>query len=245
MATCSARRRCGSFAAHEIVSRPPRRSQGGDQALQKNETITLEDLARLWGVSKARFINIRSDIADFPDPVGKQGNAILYEPRRARAPAAPRNPQRSGDGRPIVEGRADPRRRQGTAMTKTTRCRRRNAGARPRRRRAPTSACASRGAGSVHRRSAGRVEVFGEISSTLSKLSDVVDPNGKLPSHVRDLVDGGGKEVLLRIYNRLNDMLGWNADLDVHPAAANRTRPDRARRTRVRKKRPRRVRARA
>jgi hypothetical protein len=211
---------------------------------KKGETITLDDIARLWGVTKPRFLNIRNDIADFPEPIGKQANALLY------------------DAKPTLECLLNHETRNDQAVAKRSSKVARILGASKADEEEPLPptemlALARAGAERDKRlREQGMLvkftdvqqvasEVFGEMSSTLSKLSDLVDPNGKLPAHVRDLVDGGGKDVLLRLYNRFNDMLGGNADLNAHPAAANRARPHRARRPRPRPGSKKGVRARA
>jgi hypothetical protein len=175
---------------------------------RKDETITLEDLARLWGVSKARFINIRSDIAEFPDPVGKQGNAILYEAKGALE-CLLRHETRNDNAtaRPIVEGRADPRRRQGR-RGRTTRCRRAKCWRWPapapsvdKRMREQGVLVRSPTSSRSRRRSSARSAARFRNCPTSSTRTAACRARPRL-------VDGGGKELLLRCYNRLNDMLG-------------------------------------
>lgn len=212
---------------------------------RKGQTITLEDLALLWGVTKARFINIRATIADFPDPIGKQGNAILYEARavldcllrhetrndRAESSKSKKIARILGGSGETTEDDPLP----ATEMLALAR-----AGAEVDKR--------LREQGLLVKFSDVQEiaqEVFGEISAFLSKLSDTIDPNGKMPTTVRSLIDASGKDALLRIYNRLNDMLTDNADRDAHPAKATRARPNRPRRPPVRREPKGRVRKRA
>lgn len=208
--------------------------QAALKQFKKTETISLEDLARLWGVTKARFVNVRNEIVDFPEPVGKQGNALLYQ------------------ARPAIQALLDhEKRHDGLHASKSDKVRRILGAGRTTDEDAPLPptellSLARAGAEVDKRlREQGLLvefakvqevasEVFGEISAVLSKLSDVVDPNGKLPANVRALVDAGGKDALLRMYNRLNDMLGGNADRDPHPATPDRAKPNRPRRARVR-----------
>lgn len=203
---------------------------------RKGETITLEDLARLWGVVKARFINLRNDIADFPEPIGKQGNVHLYEARPALESLL-RHEMRNDK---IVAAKSSKVAKILGAMSKDEEedhlppselLSLARAGAeRDKRLREQGELCKFEDVQQV------AVEVFGEISATLSKLSDLVDPNGRLPGNVRELVDAGGKDVLLRLYNRLDDMLAGHVDVSAATAKVDRGGPDRARRPRVHKK---------
>lgn len=204
------------------------------QRFKKGETISLEDLARLWGVSKARFINVRSDITDFPDPVGKQGNALLY------------------NAKPVLETllRHESRNDQLTAA-KSSKVARILGAAKGEEQEAllPASemlSLARLGAETdKRRREQGELvrftdvqetagQLFGYLSNVLSTLSDSVDPNGRLPGPVRATMDGLGKDLLLRIYGELTDMLAGDANVPANPTKTVRTRPNRTRRTKVR-----------
>lgn len=204
---------------------------------KKGEAISLEDLARLWGVTKARFVNVRNDIADFPEHIAKQGNALLY------------------DAKPAIEALITHERRHDQLhSTKSDKVRRILGAAKAEDEDAPLPpsemlALARAGAEvDKRRREQGELvrfsevqeiaaNVFGVISHNLSKLSDSVDPNGKLPGQVRALIDEKGKDLLLRMYNDLNDMLGGDAVDNTTRATKARARPTRSRRPKVRSKR--------
>lgn len=206
------------------------------KAFKKGENTTLEEMALLWGVTKARFINVRSMIADFPEPVGKQGNVHLY-PAKETISALIRHEKRNDEATGAKANKIA--RILGVAEVDES-----AAGIS-----ASEALQLSRARADILKRKRelgelvpfGQVqqvlaEVFGEISQTLGKLSDNVDPNGRLPGTVRMLLDGLGKDLLLRTYARLTDMLP--NDADSHPArtAPTRARPNRARRGKVRRK---------
>lgn len=211
--------------------------QAAAKAFKKADTITLADLALLWGVSKPRFINIRNTIPDFPEPIGKQGNTDLYnakaavqglltyETRNDTVTAAKASKVRA------ILGAADPG-EDDQALP-------------------PSEMLAlSRARAEIEKRMVEQGElvrfidvqhtiaqVFGHISNVVGKLSDSVDPNGALPGHVRQSLDGLGKELLLRIYADLNDMLAEDANSDARGTEAARVRPDKPRRAPPRQKR--------
>jgi phage terminase Nu1 subunit (DNA packaging protein) len=210
------------------------------KSFKKREHITIEDLALLWGVTKARFVNLRGQIADFPLPIGKDGNALLYE------------------ARPAIESllRYESRNDTATAARSSKVARILGASAPDEESALPASEmlALARARAEVQKQQKEQgtlvtfaevqevaAEVFGEISNVLGKLSDSVDPNGKLPATVRAILDDLGKDLLLRSYNRMNDML--SDDVDGHPPGATkaRARPDRPRRAKVSRKRARRV----
>lgn len=205
---------------------------------KKGEQISLQDLAFLWGVSKARFVNVRNEITDFPDPVGKQGNGLLYNAREA-IEALVRHDKRNDQV--IASKSSKVRRILGASAADAEE----DAPLPP----SEMLALARAGAEVDKRlREQGTLvkfsevqeiasEVFGELSNVLSKLSDSVDPNGRLPGTVRTLLDGQGKDLLLRMYAKLNDMLDDHVDVVPDRAVPARKRPNRPRRTTVRSKR--------
>lgn len=203
---------------------------------KKGETISLEDCARLWGVSKARFINVRNDIADFPDPVAKHGNAYVYEARpviEAMLRHETRNDalvaSKASKVAAILGGRTDDLDDVLPASEMLALARTRAEVEKRMRDQGQLVLAAE-----VQEVAA---DVFGEISNTLGKLSDSVDPNGRLPGPTRTLLDGLGKDLLLRMYARLNDMLGGDAVPDVRRTAPAARRTDRPRRSKVPRKR--------
>jgi hypothetical protein len=204
---------------------------------KKGEQISLEDLARLWGVTKARFINIRNDIQDFPDPVGKQGNAHLYE---AKAAIAALIRHESRNDAQVNAKSAKVARILGATVHAAE-----EEGALP----AAEMLALARARAEIAKRLQEQgtlvkfsdvqqtaAEVFGEISQVLGKLSDSVDPNGKLSGQVRAIMDDLGKDLLLRMYNKLDDMLTDDVDSHTHRATPARKRTHRPRRTKVRSK---------
>lgn len=201
----------------------------------KRETVTLQELADLWGVSKPRFINLRAQIRDFPDDVGKDGNALLYQ------------------AKPAIEAllRYETRNDQATAAKATKIARILGSPAPEQEGALPASEmlALARARGEIQKQlqdqgllvKASEVqeivgEVFGILSSTLGTLSDSVDPNGKLPGPTRSLLDQLGKDLLLRTYRHLDKVLG-DVDGDTGSAAPARARPARPRRPKAHRKR--------
>lgn len=218
----------------------PTRRADLDAALKrfkKGESISLEDLGRLWGVSKARFVNVRNDIADFPEHVGKQGNALLYPARPALESLLrhekrhdSRVSARSAKVAKILGSRGDQAEEEG-ALPPSEMLALARAGAEIEKRRRLQGELML---GSAVAETA--AQVFGYMSQTLGKLSDSVDPNGKLPGPTRTLLDGLGKDLLLRMHDDLSDMLGGNADAIPSRTAPARARTNRTRRTASRRK---------
>lgn len=204
---------------------------------KKGEHISLEDLGSLWGVSKARFVNVRNEIADFPEPIGKQGNALLYDARPAIECLIRRvertnkaSSARSAKVAQILGGRdaevEDDDHLPPSEMLALSR-----AGAEIEKRRRAQGELVL--AAQVHE-IAGMV--FGYLSQRLGKLSNSVDPNGRLPGNVKTTLDGLGKDLLLRMHEDLSDMLGGNADAKPSRAAPPRARTAPTRKPRVRRK---------
>ncbi len=216
-------------------SSPTRRAdlEAALKRFKKGEHISLEDCGRLWGVSKARFVNVRNEIADFPEAIGKQGNALLYEARPA-IEALLRHEKRhdsrvSAKSKKISailgRGRADGEEDEGALPASEMLALIRARAEVEKQLRAQGQLMLGTQVAEV----AG--QVFSYISNVVGKLSDSVDPNGKLPGPTRTLLDGLGKDLLLRMHEELSDMLGGNADAIPSRTASTRGRPNRTRRT--------------
>lgn len=204
---------------------------------KKNEAISLEDLGALWGVSKARFVNVRNEIPDFPEPIGKQGNALLYDARPAIECLVRRiektnkaSSARSAKVAKILGGREaevdDDDHLPPSEMLALSR-----AGAEIEKRRREQGQLVL--ASDLHEVAG---QVFGYISQRLGKLSDSVDPNGRLPAGPRQTLDALGKDLLLRMHEDMSDMLGGNADHKPTRTAAARGPTAATRKPRVRRK---------
>jgi hypothetical protein len=210
------------------------------QFRKKGDTIALQDLATLWGVTKARFINLRAQIADFPEPVGKDGNALLYEAKPALE-ALLRYETRN-DGVTAAKasklakilgataGEADDSLLPPSEMLALARARAEI-----------QKQLLEQGTlvlfADVQETMAG---VFGFLSNIHSKLSDSVDPNGRLPGPVRATLDRLGNDLLLRIYKDLNDMLADDVDRDASRTAKAGPKPNRPGSAKARRQRPKR-----
>src|SRR6478609_5451523 len=51
--------------------------------VKPKDTLTLDDCAAIWGVTKPRFVNRRREMVGFPDHVEKVGNAYFYPAKGA------------------------------------------------------------------------------------------------------------------------------------------------------------------
>lgn len=204
---------------------------------KKGESISLEDLGALWGVSKARFVNVRNEIPDFPEPIGKQGNALLYDARPAIECLVKRiertnkaSSARSAKVAQILGGRdADHDEDDSLPPSEMLALSRAGAEIEKRRRAQGELVLASQ----VHE-AAGKV--FGYLSQVLGKLTNSVDPNGRMAPAARQLIDAAGKDLLLRMHDDLSDMLGGNADDHTRGTASARSRTTVTRKPRVRRK---------
>jgi hypothetical protein len=210
------------------------------QFRKKGETIALQDLATLWGVTKARFINLRAQITGFPEPVGKDGNALLYQAKPALEALLQYETRNDG-----VTARKASKIARILGATASE----------PDDDMLPPSEmlALARARAEIHKQLQEQgllvlfadvqetmADVFGFLSNILNKLSDSVDPNGRLPGPVRGTLDALGNDLLLRTYKDLNDMLADDVDRDTSrttPARAQPARPGAAKARRVSKKR--------
>jgi hypothetical protein len=210
--------------------------QAAAKRFTKKDTISLEDVARLWGVSKARFVNVRNEIADFPEPLGKEGNAYVYAAKpvvdcllRHETRNDKLESSKASKVAQILGGTGDEHHHDVLPPTEMLAMSRVRAEAERRMREQGLLVQFDE----VQQTMA---TLFGYMSNVIGKLSDSVDPNGKLPGDVRARLDGLGKELLLRMYDDLNDMLADDANDATGRTLQSGEGPDSARAAKVRPK---------
>ena len=201
------------------------------------DVLALEEVALIWGVSKARFVTVRNQIAAFPDArpapkgLGLQPNAIVYPARvaleamleyaqrhetAAKAKAA-RTQAILGRARAADESIAMHTPNELAALNRTM-IEMEN---REREQRLYIP---------VAEVQAVAADVFSEISDFVGGFTNKLDPHGVLAPDLRKRMDEVGREALLSFHRRMRDMLGGDA-----VAQGNRDTPYRARPAPVRR----------
>ncbi|MBX9814067.1 MAG: hypothetical protein K2X76_05135 [Sphingomonas sp.] len=197
-----------------------------------DDLLSLADCAIAWGVEKSRFVSVRNQIADFPDPrpatkeMGLRPNAIVY-PARAAIEAMLGYAMRGERSAAAKAARIDAilgRSRKGEepdallSPNDLVKMNRLQAEIQERERdqrqyipAAEVSAIAA--------------EVFSELSDFLSTLANKVDPHGTLSAELRASIDEEASKALLSFHRRMKDMFAPDVD-----AAANREPARRSRR---------------
>lgn len=175
----------------------------------KGETITLDEMMILWGVSKGTFVNTRNLIPYFPEAAFVGAKNVINWPRKEALEALTKWEMR-GDG----EAKAKTQRlnkmmgldsEEGedsiisiSEMSKASGLR------------ADVEERMIRQGELVpisdNRRVAGRV--FEIISRNLSRLGSVIDPNGREKPELRARLDQNGSNLLLAIHRELSLALG-------------------------------------
>lgn len=179
--------------------------------------LSLDDLALLWGTSKARFVTTRNTIAGFPDP--------MPAPKEMRlAPKAYVYP-----ARPAIQAMlAYANRHQDLDRAKAERTaammgERRCVDSAPLHRISELQTI-NRMMAEIEERerlqgeyvpatdvAAVAGEIFSEVSETFASLSNKVDPHGEFPAELRLRMDEQGRAALLRLHRRMKDMLEADA----------------------------------
>jgi hypothetical protein len=214
------------------VANPNRRGDIG-RALKRTKPdtmLSLENLATIWGVQKSRFVSVKNEIPDFPAPI-QQGTAHVF-PARVALKAMQLYERRHDDAAKRQQARTD-------AILGTVRAGRLDevdTGHNPR-----DLAVLSRLAAETEERErmqglyvlkseVARVcgDAFSEITDFCSRLSNEIDPHGRLDPQVRSKIDKRAKEALLRSHRILKDMLEANAKPADHRSPPRSSRKARA-----------------
>jgi hypothetical protein len=192
-----------------------------DTVTKRTDTISLDDCAALWGVTKPRFVNKRKEFAAFPAPVAVEKNAHLYPAKKA------------------LQSMLDYLERHHRAQVERVQRQARILGGNA----ASVEMLAhyspaeivqlNRAAADIAQReieqgnyvpvaqvAAVAGEVFSEISGFMSNLSNLIDPHGRLTPEIRGLIDSKGHERLLALHRRMKDLL---SDDVVRPGARAET----------------------
>ena len=186
------------------------------------ETITIDEMMLLWGVSKGTFVNTRNLIPFFPEAsfVGDRG--VINYPRRESLEALIKWETRGDEGEKTKSARL--RKMMGHSddddaesiismsdMAKASQLR-----AQIEERMVVQRELVSR---ADEQKTAARV--FEILSRNLSRLGSVIDPNGREKPEVRARLDQNGSNLLLALHREMATALG---DVDVGSiiAAANR-----------------------
>ena len=176
-----------------------------------DDMISLEGCADIWGVSKPRFVNVRKRFATFPDPI-PDGNKHLYPAREAlqgmldnleriRSDAAERAKRQAAilGGEDLEEALLHHTPQELVTLN-----------------RLQADIAQREHAQGLYipiaevQRVAGAV--FSEISDFMSRLSNLIDPHGRLDPADRVLIDKEGRERLLEVHARLKVLLSDHAD---------------------------------
>lgn len=212
----------------------PHRRQDLEDALKRakpRDRLTLEQVSLLWGVTKQRFVTVKNAMAAFPGVADTVGN-LHYFPARAAIKAMLAHEKRFDQMASDRAARADAilGKSRGLAGAGSTF--------------SPTElATMSRLAAEIEERERAQGEyvpvaevaaiageVFSIISDFCSRLSNEIDPHGRLPPDTRRLIDEGSHRSLLQCHTELKDMLSPDAKRRDPRATGNRARKSRARR---------------
>lgn len=173
------------------------------------DVVTLETLSAIWGVAKPRFVTVARNFIDWPEPVGKEGNAYLLPAQKCfrsmidylkRHEAASKS-RATRLGALIGSDQMAEQIAGGFSIAELARANQLAAELEQRQREQglyiPVADV---------QRTIGLV--FSEISEFLSNLSNYVDPHGnRLPPAVRAAVDTAAHEQLLSVHAKLRGML--------------------------------------
>lgn len=182
------------------------------KAAKPKDLIKLEELASLWGTSKQRFVTKRREFVGFPEPVEKEGNAFLYPLKpclQALIANIERHQQASTSkakrlGELIGIDHMAEHVGGGFSVAELAKANQLAADLEQRQRDQGLWAQLS-----DVQRIVGLV--FSEVSETLSNLSNIVDPHGRLLPETRQHIDKAGHEQLLRMHSNLKRMLTQDA----------------------------------
>lgn len=196
------------------------------------ETYSLQEVAAMWGVSKARFVNKRAQFAWFPDPI-INGNTHLFPARdaikamiehlerhqQAATERARRTAALIGGGTATEEMLLHYSPSEIASLNRTQ----------------AEIEQRERDQGEFIRRS--EVEqmagaIFSIFSDFVSGLSNRLDPHGRLAPELRAMVDTNGQLELLKAHKEIKGLLENDAVGGATGAAARQTPSARARRKR-------------
>lgn len=206
---------------------------------KKGEEISLEMLAHLWKVTKARFVNVKREVIDFPDPSSKDPktgamnylaiealDALIAWEHRDDKVAAARNERH----RKLLGGQKDEDPPEDEFIL-------------------PPSELLKYDqlSASVQKReidqgnlvyaadvAALAAQVFSLCAGELGGLANAVDPNGLLDAAIRDNLDTRGRDLLFKLHGEMSKLFGASDPPPVEqPRASNEARkPSRAKRAR-------------
>lgn len=200
---------------------------------KKDDLLRLEDLARVWGVVKTRFVNIKNDITmtiGFPAHVQGPNNTHLYpakeslekllayetrndEVTTARQERAAAILGQNGKGKASAASLHNPN-ELATLSRLAAEIEDRE---RDQRLYIPAAEVSAVGG-----------EIFSLFSEFCGSLDNHVDPNGQLSADIRKRIRDGGHRTLMSIHERMKGLL------NAQPAADRRA-PGRARKPRTRR----------
>jgi hypothetical protein len=218
----------------QATANPKRRKdlQAALKRAKPDDTLTLEELAFAWGVTKQRFVTVKNAMARFPDRIPTPGNVHVFPARKALEVMFAYETR--------FEEAAAAKQAKTDAML-----------GRKRRARLPREAThtinelrgilAMQGEMEEQEYVQGRRMdfdevaaiagvLYGKISAFMGSLSNRMDPNGLFPPEQRDLIDTMGADALMELYQDIKGLLSSDAK-----PRGNRAAPNSARRTRTRR----------
>lgn len=200
-----------NYARRQDLARALKRAKPDD-------LLKLEELAKIWGTVKTRFVNVKGEIdalIGFPVPVTGDNNTHLYPAREALeamqkyetrndqveaergkriARIMGRGPQGKGrSSQPFTLSLSDMA--QASRLAAEIEEREREQGLF-----VPVSDVAATAAG-----------IFDIFSEYLDDLDNRIDPNGLLTPDTRAFIRTQGAELLLKVHGEMRDMLAGNA----------------------------------
>lgn len=200
-----------SFSALQIKRRS--RLKRAAKSAKKGEEISLEFAAYLWAVTKARFVNVKAQIEEFPEPSSKDPKtgalsypaveaikALVEWEHRDDAVAAEKVKRHrrllggaENDAPPEDEVIMPP-----SELLKydqlSTSLQRREIEQKNLLRAADVAARAA--------------EAFSKMAGVCGSLANVTDPNGLWPAEVRAAVDLAGRDLLFALHADMSEMFG-------------------------------------
>jgi hypothetical protein len=192
--------------------------------------LSLEDLAEIWGVVKSRFVTVKNKMPDFPPPI-PQGTSHIFEARTALK-AMQAFERRHDDAAQKLKKTTDAI----LGNVRTGRLDQIDTGHTPR----DLSVLSRLAAEAEERERAQREyipkaevaqrvgDVFEEISNFCSRLSNEIDPHGRLDPKVRAKIDERAAEALRRSNKILKDLLSPDANQGSSGKPPRRARKPRA-----------------
>lgn len=183
-----------------------------------DEEISLEQLAYLWRVTKARFVNVKRDVLGFPDPSSKDAKTGALNYPAVKALDALINWELKDDK--IESEKAKRHRRllgvtdpepaeEDTLIPPSELLKYDQLSISLQKRKVDQGELLK--AKEVHDDTA---QTFSIISNYLGSLANSIDPNGLLDSAVRRSLDDGGRNLLFTIHGDMSKHFGSNIPSD-------------------------------